>query len=228
MSVQLARPGAELAAAMKPDSTWVAKETARVEGIYDRMAPRYDAIIAVAERLMVGDGRRWACAGATGQVLEVAVGTGRNLPFYPRNVELTGVELSAAMLARAQAAAERLARPVNLLIGDAQHLDFHDASFDTVIATLALCSIPDDSAAVREMARVLRPGGHLFLLEHVASRTSVIRTVQRLMDAPLVRLLGDHLLREPDTAVRAAGLVVDEYATTRWGVVSRLAAHKPT
>ncbi len=203
-------------------------ETGRVRGIYDAMAPRYDRMIAVAERLLFGDGRQWACAQATGQVLEVAVGTGRNLARYPADVHLTGVELSPNMLAQAQARAETLHRVVDLRLGDAQHLSFPDASFDTVVATLTLCSIPDDRAAVAEMARVLRPGGRLVLLDHVASPARPVRTVQRLLDPLLVRFEGDHLLREPDAAVRAAGLTTDELTRSKWGLVLRLTAHKPT
>jgi len=105
-------------------------ETARVRGIYETMAPRYDRVIAVAERLLFGDGRRWACARASGRVLEVAVGTGRNLACYPADVQLTGVELSPGMLAQAQARAETLHRRVDLRLGDAQHLTFPDATFD--------------------------------------------------------------------------------------------------
>ncbi len=82
-------------------------ETGRVRGIYDAMAPRYDRMIAVAERLLFRDGRQWPCAQATGRVLEVAVGTGRNLACYPADVDLTGVELSPSMLAQAQAPAPR-------------------------------------------------------------------------------------------------------------------------
>lgn len=205
----------------------VAEETARVRGIYDTMAPCYDRIIAVADRVLFDDGRRWAGAQATGQVLEVAIGTGRNLPFYPTDVQLTGVELSPSMLERAQGRAEALARPVDLQLGDAQNLTFPDASFDTVIATLTLCSIPDDRTAVAEMARVLRPGGRLVLLDHVASPTRAVRTVQRLLDPLLVRLQGDHLLREPVIAVRRARLVIEELTRSRGGIVLRLAARKP-
>lgn len=205
----------------------VAEETARVRRIYETMAPRYDRVIGVAERLLFGRGRQWACAQATGRVLEVAIGTGRNLPWYSAQVQLTGIDISPAMLARARAHAETQHRPVDLRLGDAQHLDFSDASFDTVVATLALCSIPDDRAAVREMARVLRPGGRLCLLEHVASAIRPVHAVQRLLDPLLVRLEGDHLLREPETSVREAGLMIDEYTVSKWGIVARLAAHKP-
>jgi len=204
-----------------------AEETARVKAIYDTMAPRYDRLIGVAERVLLGDGRQWACAQATGRVLEVAIGTGRNLPFYPEGVQLTGVDLSPRMLDRAGARAETHPSPVDLQLGDAQHLAYSDATFDTVVATLTLCSIPDDGAAVAEMIRVLRPGGRLVLLDHVASPNPVVRAVQRLFDPMLVRLQADHLLREPATAVRRAGLVIEQLERSRWGVVLRLAARKP-
>jgi ubiquinone/menaquinone biosynthesis C-methylase UbiE len=206
----------------------VGEETDRVRGIYDTMAPRYDWVIAIADRVLFDDGRRWACAGAAGQVLEVAIGTGRNLPFYPPDARLTGVDLSPRMLDRTRTRAETLARPVDLQLGDAQHLTFPDASFDTVVATLTMCSIPDDQAAVAEMARVLRPGGRLALLDHVASTARPVRAVQRLLDPALVRLQGDHLLRDPDIAVRRAGLVIEELTRSRWGIVLRLAARKPS
>ncbi len=205
----------------------VAEETARVQGIYDRMAPRYDRLIAVAERVMFGAGRRWACAQATGRVLEVAIGTGRNLPFYPSDVQLTGVDISPRMLERARARAEAHPSPVDLQVGDAQHLAHSDASFDTVVATLTLCSIPDDQAAVAEMARVLRPGGRLILLDHVASRIAVIRAMQRTLDPVLIRWQGDHLVRESEPVVRRAGLLIEELDRSRWGIVLRLAARKP-
>jgi ubiquinone/menaquinone biosynthesis C-methylase UbiE len=201
-------------------------ETARVRSVYDEMAPRYDRMITIAEGVLFAGGRQWACARARGAVLEVAVGTGRNLPFYPPEAVLTGVDVSPAMLKRAQRRAEGLGRLVSLQAADAQHLPHPDATFDTVVATLALCSIPDDRAAVAEMARVLRPGGRLLLLEHVASPIRPVRAIQRVLDPLTVRTHGDHLLREPETAVRAAGLVVEETARSRWGVVLRLAARK--
>lgn len=204
-----------------------AGETDRVRAIYNRIAHRYDPVIAVAERLLFRGGRQWVCAQAAGRVLEVGIGTGRNLPCYRPDVQLTGVELSPAMLSRAAARAQALHRTVDLRVADAEQLPFPDASFDTVTATLTLCSIPDDQAAVRQMARVLRPGGRLLLLDHVASPLLPVATAQRLLDPLLVRLAGDHLLREPDQAVRAAGLVIDELTRSKLGIVARLVAHKP-
>src|SRR5204863_9364628 len=112
---------------------------------------------------------------AVGEVLEVAVGTGRNLPFYPEGTRLTGVDWSPAMLGIARLRAAGLGREADLRQGDAQALDFPDESFDTVLCALGLCAIPDDRRAVTEMARVLRPGGRLLLVDHVAASASALR-----------------------------------------------------
>lgn len=134
-------------------------ETERVRRIWDKAATRYDADIAFFERVLFAGGREWICSQADVNVLEIAIGTGRNLPFYPPGVQLTGVDFSPAMLKIARRRATDLGIHVDLLVGDAQALDFKDASFDTVVITLALCSIPDERKAVAEAWRVLRPGG---------------------------------------------------------------------
>jgi ubiquinone/menaquinone biosynthesis C-methylase UbiE len=116
----------------------VDEETGRVRGIYDRHAGRYDRLIAVAERLLLADGRRWAARQARGSVLEVAVGTGRNLPHYPTGTAVTAVDVSEGMLARARQRAAAAQLRVDLRVGDAQRLPVADGSVDTVVATLAL------------------------------------------------------------------------------------------
>lgn len=201
-------------------------ETARVRDVYEKQAPYYDRVIAVAERLLFAGGREWACRQVHGDVLEVGVGTGRNLPCFPEEIALSGIELSPAMLAHAQERARRLGRTADLRVGDAQRLPFADATFDTVLATLTLCSIPDDVTAVAEMARVLRPGGRLVLFDHVASPSPVVRALQRLLEPLFLRLAADHLLREPEDAVRRAGLVIEELVRSRAGLVLRLTARK--
>jgi ubiquinone/menaquinone biosynthesis C-methylase UbiE len=121
------------------------------------------------ERLLFAGGREWVAAQATGEVLEVAIGTDRNLPFYPPEVTLTGIDLSPAMLDLARKRAAKLDRKATLLEGDAYTLPLPDESFDTIVCTLGLCSIPDHRAAIIEMHRVLRPGGQLLLLDRVAA-----------------------------------------------------------
>jgi ubiquinone/menaquinone biosynthesis C-methylase UbiE len=130
-----------------------------VRRVYEREAGNYDRNVKLPERLLFSGGREWVCAQAEGEVLEIAVGTGRNLPHYPDGVRLTGIDFVPAMLDVARRRAVELGRPVELRLGDAQALEFEDATFDTVVCTLSLCTIPDDRAAVAEVRRVLRPGG---------------------------------------------------------------------
>ena len=201
-------------------------EKDRIRVIYEKDAPKYDRSMGFYERFLLGGARQWACARAEGEVLELAVGTGLNLPLYRPDVRLTGIEFSPAMLALAKQRAVELNLEVDLRLGDAEALEFGDASFDTVICTYALCTIPDDRKAVSEAHRVLRPGGKLILAEHVRSPLWVIRAGQRLLEPLMVRFEADHLLREPLDHVRAEGLVVDELERTGLGIVERLAAHK--
>jgi len=201
--------------------------TERVRRHYDRRAQDYDRLIALLERMLFGAGREWVCSRALGEVLEIGVGTGRNLYFYPTEVHLTGVELSPKMLEIARRRARESGIEVDLRAGDAQHLPFPDARFDTVVATLALCTIPDDRRAVTEMARVLRPGGRLLLLEHVRSPLLPVRVLQGILN-PLSVLLGkDHLLREPLRHVEGLGLVVEHLERSKLGIVERLVARRP-
>lgn len=201
-------------------------ETRRVRSLYDKQASRYDRRVQLMEKLVFGDGREWVCSQASGDVLEVAVGTGRNLGLYPRGARLTGLDLSPAMLKVARERARELGVSVDLREGDAQTLEFPDASFDTVVCTLSLCTIPDDRKAVSEMRRVLRPGGRLLLLDHVRASSRLGRAVQRLLEPLAVKFGGDHLLRRPLEHVQAKGFVVERRERYKLGIVERLCARK--
>jgi len=203
-------------------------ETARIGGIMDKLAPGYDRQMAFYEKLLFGGGRQWVCSQAHGDVLEIAVGTGRNLPYYPADVKLTGVELSPMMLELAKARAQELGLDVDLRLGDAQALLFPDDTFDVVVCTFSLCTIPDDRRAVQEMRRVLRPGGLFLLLEHVRSPLLPIRIGQRVVDRISVRKEGDHMLREPLEHLRAEGFEVLGLERLKLGIVERVVARKPS
>jgi ubiquinone/menaquinone biosynthesis C-methylase UbiE len=203
--------------------------TERVRALYERSAHRYDRTIRLFERLLrVDDGRLWLCSRAEGDVLEVGIGTGRNLPYYPPlGVELTGVDVSPAMLAIASSRAHQLDRRVDLHVGDAQALEFPDQRFNTVVFGLCLCSIPDDSRAIAEAVRVLRPGGYIVLMEHVRSPAPVVRFGQRMLDPLMVRIQADHLLREPLDHLRAEGMEIEEVRRWAWGIMEQVSARKP-
>jgi ubiquinone/menaquinone biosynthesis C-methylase UbiE len=202
-------------------------ETQRILRLYEREAPKYDREMRCFELLLFGGGPEWVCSQAEGEVLEIAVGTGRNLPHYRDGVRLTGVELSPAMLAIARARARDLGRDVDLRVGDAQALDFPDECFDSVVSTLSLCTIPDERAAVAEVRRVLRPGGRFLLLEHVRSPVLPIRLAERLLEPLMCRFKGDHLLREPVDHLHAEDFVVEWIERSKLGIVERVAARKP-
>jgi ubiquinone/menaquinone biosynthesis C-methylase UbiE len=202
-------------------------DTARWRRYWDRHARGYDRQMGRLERLMGDDGRAWVCSQASGDVLEVAIGTGRNLPFYPDSIRLTGIDLSPQMLAIARRRAQALGRAVELREGDAQALGFPDASFDTVVCTFSLCGIPDERRAIAEMRRVLRPGGRLLLVDHVAGSAWPARAVQRLLELVTVPLGNEHFLRRPLEQVRAAGLEIQRQERFKLGIIERLAARKP-
>jgi ubiquinone/menaquinone biosynthesis C-methylase UbiE len=199
---------------------------ARWRRYWDRHSKTYDREMRFLDRTLFGDTRSWICRQATGEVLEVAIGTGLNLEHYPPDVALTGIELSPAMLAIARRRADDLDRPVELRVGDAEALDIPSATFDTVVCTFSLCAIPDHRKALVEMARVLRPGGLLLLADHVASSVPVLRAGQRLLEVVTVPLGGEHFLRRPIEQVRAAGFRIEHHNRFTAGIVERLAAHK--
>jgi ubiquinone/menaquinone biosynthesis C-methylase UbiE len=207
--------------------TAASTETERVRRIQDKAAPRYDRKISFFERVLFGDGREWVCSQAQGDVLEIAAGTARNLPHYPSAIRLTAIELSPEMLAIARQRAEDLGHDADLRGGDAQALEFADESFDTVVCTLGLCTIADDRQAVREVRRVLRPGGRFLLMEHVRSPVLAVRVVQRLLDPLFVRFQADHLLREPLEHLKAERLEIERLERSKWGIVERVVARKP-
>ena len=202
------------------------KETERVRRVQDKEAPRYDRQMDFFDRVLFAGGREWVCSRAEGRVLEIAVGSGRNLPHHREDVELTGIELSPEMLAIAQRRAEDLGRQADLRLGDAQNLDFPDASFDSVVLTLGLCTIPDDRVAVEEVYRVLRPGGRFLLLEHVRSPVRAVRWVQRALEPLSIRFEADHLTREPLEHLGPVGFEVEELERSKLGIVERVAARK--
>ena len=205
----------------------VSEETERLKRIWEKQAPRYDRSIAFWEKVLFGDGRQWVCSRAQGEVLEVAIGTGRNLAFYPAGVRLTGIDLSPAMLERARERAGELGMEVDLREGDAQDLPFPGGSFDTVVCTLSLCNVPDDRRAVAEMKRVLRPGGRLLLLDHIRAASGLGRAVQKALEFVWVRLEGEHLLRRPLEHAKAEGLRIEERERYKRGIVERVSARKP-
>ncbi|MEV0643792.1 class I SAM-dependent methyltransferase [Phytomonospora sp. NPDC050363] len=201
-------------------------DPARLRRLWDRQSETFDRQMGRFERRLLGEHRPLVCGAAEGRVLEVAVGTGLNLPYYTAGVSLTGLDFSPAMLAQARARADALASPVALCQGDALALPFAGGSFDTVVCTFALCSIPDTARALSEMARVLRPGGSLLLLDHVSSTFWPLRAVQWLVDRVSVPLAGEHFHHRPLPQLADAGFEIVDSERSRLGAVERIRARR--
>ncbi|HEX2295672.1 MAG TPA: class I SAM-dependent methyltransferase [Actinomycetota bacterium] len=211
------------------DDAELAGENEERRRVWAKQAGRYDKSIAFFERRVFGPGHReWACSHASGRTLEVAVGSGLNIPLYDPSVQLTAVDLSPEMLELARARAAAAGRKVALLEGDAHALAFPDGAFETVVCTYSLCNIPDPHRAVGEMKRVLGPGGRLVLVDHVRSPVKPVLWVQKAIELLTRRFEGEHMTRRPLEQVRAHGLdVVERERLGLAGIVERVVALKP-
>lgn len=203
----------------------------QVRRYFDAHAADYDRQMRLIERRVLGEHRGWAAARASGEVLELGVGTGLNLPLYPAAVtRVVGIELSEQMLARARQRirAAGLAN-CHLQRADVTDLDWADGSFDTVVSTYSLCTIPAPGAALREARRVLREHGLLVLVEHGPARNRLMLALQRLVNPLSVRLQADDLLRDPVLLAREAGFdVVQSGRAGLAGAVYLVLARKAT
>ncbi len=196
-------------------------------GYWDRQAGTYDRRMAGVERRRLAASRRWVCERAAGATLEIAIGTGANLPYYPDDLELTGVDWSAAMIEIARVQAHRAHRAVALRRADAAVLPYPDATFDTVVSTFSLCCVPDVRATLLEALRVLRPGGLLLLADHVAASFWPLRAFQHVVDLCSVPLQGEHYTRRPLTTLRGLDVTIEETERLSKGAIERVAARKP-
>lgn len=206
----------------------LAAQNEKLRRSWAKQARRYDKSMGFFEQRVFGRAHRpWACSRATGDVLEVAVGTGLNLPHYRSEIRLTAIDLSPEMLEIARDRAREVGREVDLREGDAHQLAFPDGSFDAVVCTFSLCNIPDVERALSEMRRVLRPGGKLILLDHIRSRARPVLWLQKFVEFFSLRFEGEHMTRRPSENVEAAGFRIEQRERLGpSGVVERLVAVK--
>ncbi len=189
---------------------------------YDRIARFYDLVDKPMDLLGVSRRRRRLLSRADGATLEVGVGTGRNLDLYPDDMNLTGIDVSENMLAKARHVAERRGIDVTLDQADVQALPFASRSFDTVSATCVFCSVADPVAGLAEVARVVKTDGRVLLLGHVRPRNAVLGWLADRLAPVVSRAFGPDINRRTEDNVATAGLEITE--VQRWGVWREIVA----
>jgi ubiquinone/menaquinone biosynthesis C-methylase UbiE len=152
-----------------------------------------------------------------GEVLEIGVGTGLNLTLYQSARRVIALDPDPRMLQKAPQRARQAPVPTDLLLADGQRLPFNDDSFDSVVATLVFCTIPDPTAGMEEVRRVLRPGGRFLLVEHVLSPSPFLARIQRWLDPWWTKVAGGcHLDRETFRTVQQSGFDVRRVTLLMW------------
>jgi len=204
----------------KPDSS--ATEATRRR--YQRLSAIYDVMEGLSERrYRPWRTKLWSQVPGL-HVLEVGVGTGKNIPFYPTGISIAGIDLTPGMLQRAQKRASdlRLIPRIGLQLGDVQQLDFSDGTFDSAVATFVFCSVPDPVLGLRELKRVVKPGGRVLLLEHMRSPNPFLGAVMDFLNPLIVRMMGANINRQPVENVRKAGLEIERVEDLGMGGIFKL------
>lgn len=203
--------------------------TDRTRRRYDRLAPFYDLMERGMESSRFQQWRERLWSEVEGhRILEIGVGTGKNLPYYPVGSHVTAVDISPRMLERAKSVASQRGTLATLEVADAQALPYPDASFDTVIATFVFCSVPAPVTGLQEAFRVLRPGGQLLMLEHVLSNNPVLRPIMRTLNPLVVWMMGANINRDTVGNVEQSGFELDQVDDLKSDIVKGITAHKPS
>jgi ubiquinone/menaquinone biosynthesis C-methylase UbiE len=209
-----------------PTNTEEALDRSRtVQARYDRASRFYDLTETVNDLVMFRGlrGKQWAKVKGE-RVLEVGVGTGKNIPHHPPGSRVCAMDISPGMLRGAQRRAWKRGTEIDLILADAERLPFRDNVFDTSVSSCVFCSVPDPVRGLRDVQRVTRPGGQVVLLEHVRAGNRVIGKVMDWLNPLAVLLSGANINRDTVANVKRAGFEVETVHNYLWGLVKIIVA----
>lgn len=176
---------------------------------YTRIAKLYDLLQWFLEIFHLSRLRGEVISKAEGRILEVGIGTGKNLSLYPVSANLTGIDFSPGMLEIAQDKAAQIGlKNTRLIEMDIEEINFPDESFDTIVSTFVFCTVPHPDKGLHELYRVLKPGGKALFLEHMRSDSKWLNALLWIMDKISTPLLGTSMLRETQKGIKKAGFTI--------------------
>lgn len=194
------------------------KLTNTIKRRYERISSIYD----VTDFIIPKSWRKNLLKDVYGDVLEVGVGTGANLDYYPDGVNVIGIDFSPKMLRKAYSQAERARADIALGVMDVQHLGFPDNTFNFVISSLVFCTVPDPIRGLKEIRRVVKPNGQIIMLEHMRSENEVVGKVLDFFNPVTLKLFGENINRRTMENIVQAGLKVEKEEYVLTSVVKEL------
>lgn len=177
----------------------------KIKKRYNRIASVYDIFEQPMELMLFKKWRTEVLSSLKGKCLEVGVGTGKNIPFYPDDIDMTAIDFSEKMLEKAKDKAYAMKRNINFFHMDVQNMDFKDNTFECVFTTCVFCSVPDPLKGLMEIKRVCKPDGKIIMIEHVRSEKKVIGLIMDIFNPITVNLYGANINRKTVENVRNAG-----------------------
>lgn len=194
---------------------------------YDIFSRVYDLFERPMEKYLFSSLRKRALAFAIGEVLEVGIGTGKNISYYLDNVKVTGIDFSRGMLEKAKREKEKLSlKNVTLLEMDVENMSFQDESFDTVVSTFVFCTVPDPLKGLQEVYRVLKQGGKAVFLEHMKINSFFLNIPLYMMNVFTKTLIGTSMIRETQKNIEKVGFKIKDVQNVYSDIVRLIVAGK--
>lgn len=194
---------------------------------YDRASKTYNFFEMPAEKFLFSRLRKKAFSNISGKILEIGVGTGKNMLYYPSGAEVTAIDFSSGMLDKAMIMKNKLdLSNVNLIKMDAQDLMFENGSFDFVISAFVFCTVPEPIKGLSEAYRVLKPDGKAIFIEHMRSSSLLLNVLLNAMNLITVPMMGTFMNRETQNNIKKAGFRIESVEKHVFDIVRLIVSRK--